>query len=210
MQSKPKPRSVKVSKKLLTMTDLDGGTPRSGDLDVPLFDGIDPINTWLIEPDYPMTPRKREFADMVFHGVTPWLAYLKSHGWPDKLPMEYRVRLVNRTLWCKCVRMRLTQLWRVRCKLDWKSAENRRLFVLQGLTDLASDDSISPMARLKALELLGKVRGTDLFTDRVETVHQSMTEEQVRQALAEKLEALGIAKGGPEPVVIEHQKTDET
>ena len=147
---------------------------------------------------------------MVFHGFTPWFAYLKSHGFPEHVPFENRVRLVNRALWCKCVRNRLSQLWRVRCKMDLKTAENRRLFVLQGLTDLARDDSISPMARLKALELLGKVRGTDLFTDRVETVHQTMSEEQVRQALAEKLEALGIAKVAPDPVVIEHQKPTET
>ena len=157
----------------------------------PLFRGVPMLNTTLIPPLVPMGDKELQFADMVWSGLTPYIAFLQVYGHTNKLEKMLHLD-VNRKLWTRSVRMRLHQLDKMACDMDTKNAENRRNFVLDGLTSLASDDSISPMARLKALELLGKVRGTDLFTDRVEQVTSSMSEEQVRQALAEKLAQLGV------------------
>lgn len=189
------------------------GTPRSGKfsaaIDLPMKVTTN-INPRLIEPDEPMTEKQLLFTELLFHGYTPWKAFSLAYGVTPTKGFTDRVNLVRRVLWSKTIRNRMAQLQRAEVMADFDNVYNRRLFVLQGLTDLAQDLSISPMARLKALELLGKVRGTDLFTDRVETTHQSMTDEQVRAALSEKLAQLGLPQVGPETVVIEHKKGEET
>lgn len=167
----------------------DSGTPAKRDnwsllQDTPL------INTPLIPPITRMDEKTLMFADAVWSGIPPYIAYRELYPRPQTKTQI--TKKVNIALWRKDVRLRIHQLDQIACNMDIKTAENRRNFVLDGLTSLASDESISPMARLKALELLGKVRGTDLFTDRVEQVTSNMTEEQVRQALAEKLAQLGV------------------
>lgn len=167
------------------------GKKRRGSIHNPVFADVPVINTNLIPPLIPTGEKEIRFADMVWSGLTPYISYLHVYGKDTRTEAELYVR-VNRQLWSRCVRLRLHQLDKMACDMDTKTAENRRNFVLDGLTSLASDESISAMARLKALELLGKVRGTDLFTDRVEQVTHNMSEEQVKQALAEKLAQLGM------------------
>ena len=174
------------------------------------------LNTTLIEPLIPMREREIRFADMVWSGLTPYFAYKEVYGIPDHVGGPMIFASINRRLWSRSTRIRINQLDKIMCDMDNKSAENRRNFVLDGLTSLASDESITAMARLKALELLGKVRGTDLFTDRVEQVAHSMSEEQVKAALAEKLAQLGAgaiqgtADLGKEIKIIDHVPGDVT
>jgi len=170
---------------------LTSGTPQRGKHNNPILSDVPLLNTTLIPPLIATGERELRFADMVWAGLTPYIAYRDVWGWPDEYPREALHRSINKKLWSRPVRVRIHQLDKMACDMDTKTAENRRNFVLDGLTELASDDSISPMARLKALELLGKVRGTDLFSDKVEHVVQSMSEEQVKAALAEKLAQLG-------------------
>jgi hypothetical protein len=165
--------------------------PLRGKLHNPILADVPILNTTLIPPLMPMGEKEIKFADMVWSGLTPYFAYRETYGIPDSLSRDMVNTSINRVLWLRKVRVRINQLDKIMCDMDNKSAENRRNFVLDGLTDLAQDTSISPMARLKALELLGKVRGTDLFSDKVEHSVTSMTEEQVKQALAEKLALLG-------------------
>lgn len=175
----------------------------------PVFASVPMINTSLIPPLIPTGPNELKFADAVWAGLTPYIAFRDVYGLPDTTNSAYK--WINRKLWSRAVRLRLHQLDKMACDMDTKTAENRRNFVLNGLTEMASDDSITPMARLKALELLGKVRGTDLFNDKVEHVVQNMSEEQVKAALAEKLAQLGA--GAAEKLedlkqdikIIEHQ-----
>lgn len=169
-----------------------GTSPYKGSIHNPIFRSTPQVNTSLIPPPIPMGEKEIRFADMVWSGMTPYIAYRDVYGWPEGSKMSWVHDWINDKLWSRPTRLRLHQLDRMACDMDVKSAENRRNFVLEGLTSLASDESISAMARLKALELLGKVRGTDLFSDRVEQVTHSMSEEQVKAALAEKLAQLGV------------------
>jgi hypothetical protein len=191
------------------------GKPSRANVHNPVFSSVPVLNTTLIPPLIPTGPNELAFADMVWAGLTPYLSYREVYGVPTDMRMDRVYEYVNRKLWSRAVRVRMHQLDKMAADMDTKNADNRRNFVLDGLTQLASDDSISPMARLKALELLGKVRGTDLFTDKVEHVVQNMSEEQVKAALAEKLAQLGagsltgtsdLAK---EIKVIEHVPTKE-
>lgn len=170
---------------------LSSGTPRRGKLNNPILSDIPLMNTTLIPPPIRMGEKEIRFADMVWAGLTPYIAYRDTYGWPNWIDRDTLYSQINERLWSRGTRLRIHQLDKMACDMDTKTAENRRNFVLDGLTELASDDSISPMARLKALELLGKVRGTDLFSDRVEHVASQMSEEQVKAALAEKLAQLG-------------------
>lgn len=160
----------------------------------PILADVPILNTTLIPPLLPMEDKEIRFADMVWAGLTPYLAYREIYGIPEGMQSNMVFQTINRRLWARATRIRINQLDKIMCDMDNKSAENRRNFVLDGLTSLASDESISAMARLKALELLGKVRGTDLFSDKVEHVVQSMSEEQVKAALAEKLAQLGVGQ----------------
>lgn len=191
------------------------GQPSRASIHNPIFRDVPMINTTLIPPLIPTPEKETRFADMVWSGITPYYAYIQVYGHMDKLERLVHQQ-VNRKLWSRLVRLRLHQLDKMACDMDTKSAENRRNFVLDGLTSLAADESISAMARLKALELLGKVRGTDLFSDRVEQVTSAMSEEQVKQALAEKLAQLGVgsitgtSELSKEIKVIEHVPGDAT
>ena len=188
--------------------------PEGSRINSPVFAGVPILNTTVIAPLLPMEDKEIRFADMVWSGLTPYLAYREVYGIPDSMSGDMINQVVNRRLWTRATRIRINQLDKIMCDMDIKSAENRRNFVLEGLTSLASDESITPMTRLKALELLGKVRGTDLFSDKVEHVVQSMSEEQVKAALAEKLAQLGA--GAAEKLedlkqdikVIEHRLDD--
>lgn len=209
----PKPEANVVPVPEYTPSGTPEG-PYKGNVHNPIFRGVPHVNTRLIPPPIPMDERTLRFADMVWSGLTPFIAYRDVYGWPEGSKMAWVYDWVNSKLWSRPTRLRLHQLDKMACDMDTKSAENRRNFVLDGLTNLASDESISAMARLKALELLGKVRGTDLFTDRVEQVTHNMSEEQVKQALAEKLAQLGMgAVTGPSDLakeikIIEHVPDD--
>lgn len=71
--------------------------------------------------------------------------------------------------------------------------------------------------RIRALELLGKIRDVGLFTDRVEITHRTKTDEELEQELHQKLEKfMGIVQRdevsievGPS-VVLPEQEIDET
>lgn len=197
-----------------TSSPSGSGTPRRGprtssslDLPIPMTGSIDPRR---VEPEEKLTAKQLLFTELIFHGYTPWKAYQKAYGFNPSSRHADRSLLVRRTMWSSKVRNRMAQLAREEVLKDFDNAYNRRLYVLQGLTELAGDTSISPLARLKALELLGKVRGTDLFTDRVETISQGLTDEQVKEALSRKLAELGIPQVLPDQLVIEHKEGEET
>lgn len=81
----------------------------------------------------------------------------------------------------------------------------RRKLVLEGLEDVATDRGHTQ--RVKALELLGKVRGVDLFTS-PDTKPSDLTPDQVTQALLTKLRELGLDMKDVTPGrMLEHHET---
>ena len=72
-----------------------------------------------------------------------------------------------------------------------RSTAQQRLWIVQELTRLATD-ALSDSAKVRSLELLGKVRGVDLFdsTNTEESQRKKMNEHELVSALQSKLAEL--------------------
>ena len=72
-----------------------------------------------------------------------------------------------------------------------RSTSQQRLWIIQELTRLATD-ALTDTAKVRSLELLGKVRGVDLFdaSDTEESKRKQMDEHQLVSALKSKLTEL--------------------
>lgn len=59
---------------------------------------------------------------------------------------------------------------------------------------LVESENPDPKIRIRALELLGKMKDVGLFTDRLEITHKTKTDEELEQELSRKLERyMGVA-----------------
>lgn len=146
---------------------------------------IDPAT---VAPTEPMPRRHRVFADLVWDGYPQAYAYRQAYDakWHDPHTCEvHGDRLAN----LPTVAVRLTQLEMVARVVVKDQQEQRRKLVLDGLEDVATDRGHNQ--RVKALELLGKVRGVDLFTS-PDTKPNDLTPDQVTAQLLARLRELGL------------------
>lgn len=165
------------------------------------------INPVLIEPEVPLTKRRREFADLVWMGRTVSDAYDIAFSTQNCARKDVWLRALT-ALREEGVRQRFVQLDIVQGRMTMNEAEDRRNFVLRNLEQIVKDSANPANSKVRALELLGKVRGTDLFSERIETVKADLTDEQVHQALLDKLASIGLDitpkgdKQKPSPLLI--------
>lgn len=150
---------------------------------------IDPSK---IEPEGYITPRQRLFADLAFSGMDAALAYDRAYNTKNMKRNEVWVSAIALLNDSPVIRLRLNQLSERLSVVMTDEHERRKSLVLTGLEAIAVDTSQPTPARVKSFELLGKVRGTDLFSDRVETVKGDLTAAQVAAQLGERLAKLGL------------------
>lgn len=162
------------------------------------------VNPQLVAPSEPMPNRLRRFADAMWCGMPASYAYREAYDakWHDPRVCEvHGVRLAR----LPTVAVRLTQLERAAMVAVKDQQDARRKLVLEGLEDVATDRGHTQ--RVKALELLGKVRGVDLFTS-PDTKPSDLTPDQVTQALLTKLRELGLDMKDVTPGrMLEHHET---
>ena len=129
-----------------------------------------------IRPDIPMSEKHRKFADLMFWGYDSATAHKVAFGFNYTTRNAQYVRaweMAQR----RETRLRINQLQKVANQVVKDEAERRKALVISGLEDVATDRAHNQ--RVKALELLGKLRGVDLFSERVETVKGDLTPERI-------------------------------
>lgn len=172
---------------------------------------VSAIDPRTIPPVLPMPRRMQAFADWLWYGAPAGAAYRVAYEAAWLSPMVGEVsgsRLAQR----REVVLRLAQLEGV-AAMSLKDQQNqRRKLVLDGLEEVALDRGHNQ--RVKALELLGKVRGVDLFTapDQPQTKLDALTPDQVSALLVERLRDLGLDMVDVTPgrlIEAQPQKTEE-
>lgn len=94
------------------------------------------------------------------------------------------------------IQRRIISLWKERERERRHSANYISGLAVEKLLELA-DNAETDMAKLRAIELLGKLHHVGLFTDRKEvTVKHEMSAEEVRERLFNRLESAGIILEG--------------
>jgi hypothetical protein len=174
---------------------VTSGTPRSGTLHPASYAyeiaNRPMINPKRVEPANGISGRKLEFANLLWQGYSGARCYdmaYTSHNAPRK------------TVWLKAlwlardpqVKERMLQLETVELEGVMNEHERRKSLVLSTLEGIAVDSDMQPGPRVKALELLGKVRGTDLFDSKVDQPMANLSQEQVKQQLVERLASVGL------------------
>lgn len=169
-----------VKRSLKAVKPLVNGTPRRGFIDTSQI------------PAVGLTEKQRVFADHVWRGLTASAAYDRAFN-TQAMPRQHvwigAMQLVRKPE----ITLRFNQLEQAVREGIVSEHERRKALVLAGLERIASDDSQQTGPRVKALELLGKVRGTDLFSDRVEQVQGHLSPDQVAAQLQERLAKLGLS-----------------
>jgi hypothetical protein len=139
--------------------------------------------------DQGLTVKQEQFAQEVALGKTLVAAYHSAYDTSTMKEGSVRVA-ASREADKPHVNQRINELLEQRYdKSLMKDARRTRMFVFDGLMEVIGDKSTSPSAKIKALELLGKVDGVDLFKERSESeVTQHPSSSSLADELKSKLE----------------------
>lgn len=140
--------------------------------------------------EHGLTSKQEQFCQQVALGATYVAAYHAAYDTSSTKPASVRV-LASREADKPHINARINELLQYRYERSLlKDAERSRHFVFDALMDIAGDPNSTPSAKLKALELLGKVDGVDLFKERSEAeVTKHPASDDLLKELKEKLAA---------------------
>lgn len=142
-----------------------------------------------------LTPKQEQFAQLVAGGVNKSEAYRRVYDVaPDTKPETVNRNAVDVAQNGK-VAARLQQLNRAQTQATAHSASEIRAKCVQGLLETLEGQA-TPQAKLKAIELLGKMPGVDLFRDTLVTQADTRTAQEVEQELLAKIKAIIGAEPG--------------
>jgi hypothetical protein len=137
-----------------------------------------------------LTAKQREFARLVALGETKAQSYrqaYKSKG-NSKTVANKGYQLTKRD----DIQTTIADFAKAKQFADSHTAEQLRAFVIQQLTQHASDPDIPPAQRIKALELIGKHHGVDSFITRSEVIHTKSSGD-IRARILDKLQLIGAS-----------------
>ena len=143
-----------------------------------------------------LTAKQKRFARLIAEGNTGADAYRKAYnakGTPKSVGSNAsRLKADER------MQLELTRLNRLNEIRELHSPAQIRATVIERLQLEATDENNPPAARIRALELLGKVTEVAAFTERREqtVIHSS---EAIKQQLIERLRSLTAIDITPEP-----------
>ena len=138
-----------------------------------------------------LTSKQLRFVSEIIRGASQADAYRRAYDAskmsPGSIYSESCILMTNPQ-----VAARLREHERSIERSALSSALSRRQMILDGLereAALSNEDGGSPGSRVRALELLGKSTGVDLFVDRVEQVTDESPDE-LRSELEDRLRSL--------------------
>jgi hypothetical protein len=136
-----------------------------------------------------LTPQQEQFAQLVAGGVNKTEAYRRAYNvGPDTKPESITRQAVAVAQNLK-VASRIAQLNQAQTRATVHSASEIRAKCVSGLIETLEGTS-TPQAKLKAIELLGKMPGVDLFRDTLVTQADTRTAQEVEQELLAKIKAI--------------------
>ena len=159
-------------------------------------DLIDDDPTGILRKDIALqglTAQQEMFCKLLFTGVTQSDAYRQAYHCENASPQTVQ-HMASRAAQLPKILARMNQLqarWEQRASLD---ALIRRDEIARGIAEIAFSPVAKETTRLKALELLGKIAGIDLFKHRdaganPDSVDQ-LSIEQIERKLGERLAQL--------------------
>ena len=136
-----------------------------------------------------LTPKQEKFCQGVISGKTASESYRDSYnakGMKDSSIWTESSKLMSNTK----VSQRIQQ--GIKRKNDYAvtSAISLRQFIMEQLQAEATDTNNNESARIRALELLGKVSEVALFTERVESITNDKTSDEIRIELEQKIQQM--------------------
>jgi len=136
-----------------------------------------------------LTPKQEKFCQGVISGKTA------SESYRDAYSVE---NMKDSSIWTEAsklmsnpkVSQRIQQ--GIKRKNDYAitSAISLRQFIMEQLQAEATDTNNNESARIRALELLGKVSEVALFTERVESITNDKTSDEIRIELEQKIQQM--------------------
>lgn len=136
-----------------------------------------------------LTPQMEHYAQLLASGVNQTKAYREAYdvgpGTKANTTHADACRLAQHPK----VAARLSQLNAQKVAATTHSASEIRAKCVQGLLNTLEGQS-TPQAKLKAIELLGKMPGVDLFRDTLVTQADTRTAKEVEQELLAKIKAI--------------------
>lgn len=136
-----------------------------------------------------LTPQQEQFAQLVASGVNKTEAYRRTYNvGPDTKPESMTRQAVAVAQNLK-VASRIAQLNQAQTRATVHSTSEIRTKCVAGLLETLEGQS-TPQAKLKAIELLGKMPGVDLFRDTLVTQADTRTAKEVEQELLAKIKAI--------------------
>ena len=145
--------------------------------------GVNPTTTKL-------TAKEKEFARLVALGETKAQSYREAYK--SKGNKNTHAREGHRVASRPNVSTMIATFADAKTFAESHTAEQLRAFVIQQLTQHASDPDIPPAQRIKALELIGKHHGVDSFITRSEVIHTKSSGD-IRARIMDKLKLIGAS-----------------
>lgn len=143
--------------------------------------GVNPTTTKL-------TAKEREFARLVALGETKAQSYREAYK--SKGTKNTHAREGHRVASRPNVSTMIAQFAEAKQFAESHTAEQLRAFVIQQLTQHATNEDIPPAQRIRCLELIGKHHGVDSFITRSEVIHTKSSGD-IKSRILEKLQLIG-------------------
>ena len=140
-----------------------------------------------------LTPKQREFARLVALGESKAGAYRGAYNSKGK-PTTQRSKGYELSQRAD-IKDTIEAFAQAKVFAEQHTPAQIRAFVIQQLTQHATDNEFPPATRVKALELLGKVAEVGAFVDRKEVVNVQSSQ-TVRERLMQKLKHIGSGTTG--------------
>ena len=136
-----------------------------------------------------LTPKQENFCNGVISGKTASEAYRESYnakGMKDSSVWTEASKLMSNPK----VSQRIHQGMKRKNEYAVTSSISLRQFIMERLQAEATDIANNESARIRALELLGKVSEVALFTERVESITNDKTSDEIRIELEQKIQQM--------------------
>jgi|TARA_R100000426_G_scaffold85294_1_gene65115 phage terminase small subunit len=136
-----------------------------------------------------LTSKQEKFAQGVISGKNASESYRDAYntkGMKDSSVWTESSKLMSNPK----VAQRIQQGIKRKNEYAVTSAISIRQMIIDRLQKEALDMKNNESARIRALEMLGKVSEIALFTERVETVNQNKTSEEIRAELEDKIQQM--------------------
>lgn len=138
-----------------------------------------------------VSERHRAFVAMVVAGVDAATAAARAAGRNPLIDRPYWITMSAELMQSRVIDQLIKLGLQDKQHKVLHDTERLRAFVMTGLANIASDETVQPSARLRAYELLGKTDKAALFSERREvTIHDNRRANEIKAELIDRLKSL--------------------